>query len=104
MVRLGFGSGGTVWPLQTGFSCWRPGGELVTPFGSVFPLKQLVGAAVSVISPKSPLVSFPKKPLLLNELFRRALPQSSYRQRFDGLETVPPWQLGASGGGVSVSG
>jgi hypothetical protein len=77
LVSSGLVSGGTVWPLQTGFSCWRPEGELVTPFGSVFPLKQLVGAAVSVISPKSPFVSFPKNPSLLKELFSSALPQSS---------------------------
>src|SRR5947209_5797237 len=86
----GLGSGAAFEP-QVGFDCWSPDGEVLTspPPASEFPLKQLVGASLSVNSAMSPFVSLPKPPLFLKVFFSIALPQSSYRQVLFGAP-VPP--------------
>ncbi len=55
---------------------WIAGGALVSPPGSVLPLKQLPGLWGWATSAISPLVGFPKLPLLWNELLETTLPNA----------------------------
>ncbi len=64
---------------QTPCVVWMSAGVLVTgvPSGWLLPRQQLPGVCRPLMSPKSPLVGLPKKPLWLIELRRTRLPQSS---------------------------
>ncbi len=66
----------------------------------MLPKKQFFGVALASLA-RSPLVGFPKKPLLTSWFRVTMLPLALKKQTSPSC--VPPWQV-AIGGGVSLSG
>src|SRR5947209_3984968 len=95
-------SPGAGWSHGGPFTVSIIGGSLVSPFGSLLPLKQLRGFGLGEASfARSPFVGFPYPPLSDSLLSCTRLPYEGKLQTDP--EPVPPWQF-VPGGGVSVSG
>src|SRR5215831_7070506 len=94
----------------------RLSGAVVTPLGSKLSCQQFPGSFIPLTSPRSPLVGFPKKPLLRRKLLRTSLPKSSKKHvtpnpasTLSGngsvlCGTTPPAQFATGGGGLLESG